>query len=445
MTVRHMEFDAVAHSHRLQLFLEDTDLHNRARAQLQQWAGQGYLAASDADSGKLFKKHQTSMALTPSLLATPHPSVALDFGGLLFAAQIFYAEVLDLVVASCMDPDFSIADIEIMIMSLSQSPEYPQFSRNAREMGLANAFINLLPLMHHLRHAPLFDFETSACEEVTMFDIKKGIDSSYFRAPHSLCYFHLDGSMGHTVHDAETGFHPLAGFYINEKEPSPYSLNSAIKLGLGLDPALPFRYLSVVLVGEPIGHLGNDTVTKIDVFLQDGMDIDLVVENTTKWYLGEVDETSDKPIDATLNLADHTKSKNVGGVDSRHNIALLPVVINCLAYLNFADFRRRETKERSALTAQIMKKSLSNQKKTLKKVRGKSDRIIISSNNKLFEQSASNEGGYKVSPHFRRGHIRNQRYGAADDVHFKPLFIAPTMVAQKQDDEVVIPKSYSVK
>lgn len=443
----------IDHQRLLQQFLameEDPQLKARAHAVLTQFHQLGQLTSNQAEALKLTERMQM-MATSPvnsKAVSIPHPVRSFDMG-LPMSIHAVYGEFFPAIVKSCFYDVMSPASIDMLAVLIKGMPDlrsaYPHFARLLDTVGIGSLFTLLYPFQHMVTKAPTFTFTQETCREVATMDISRSIDTSFMHPPASLVYFHLEDSLGLTVHDAATGYHELDGFYISESDHTqhPYIFDETTLDALGLDSSLPYRMVSCVFVGKPKETMANDTLTKIDCFLQDGLSIEDMIRRTVLWYEGNVDVAMTAPYLGEMKNFSHLPDAN-GEIDVDHNVRLLQVAINFMAYLNFAQFRRSETKARSVIEGGIIKKAAKNQKKAAKKLNGLSDQIVIRTTSTLFSGHGSADSGYKVSPHVRRAFLRNQRYGSGDDVHYKPKFIAATTVAQG-DKEAPVSKQYTVK
>ncbi|MFV8385248.1 hypothetical protein ACNO5E_14260 [Vibrio parahaemolyticus] len=439
---RNIKFNLDKLSDRIQSHLSNHCAHQQCKLLMERWRSLGYLPSSQAEYLKSVEKLAVAQRapVTQQMLSIPHPVRCFDLNGLMAASTTFLADAQEVVMAAAFNESMSLMDIELLALDLERNPYlnnyFPKFASLMSSIGAGSLFTTLCPLIHNIKNAPVFSFTPETCSEIISIDIAKGIDASYLHAPTDISYFHISDSMGMQVHDGETGFHELEGFYLYESNDHCFELDDVTLKALGLNPNEPYRALTIVLVGAPKETGMNDTLTKIEFFLQDGQDINDMIERTAAWHSGEVITTD---IETCLDLGElsnhlHDSSNmNVG-----HNVRLLRVAVNFIAYLGFAKFRRTELKDRELATQKVLAKKGDNRKKAAKKITGKSDQIIIQTNNAVFTSGASAYLGYKKSPHFRRGFLRNQRYGSGDNIHHKPVFIAPTMVAQdgERDGEI---------
>ncbi|WP_343290005.1 hypothetical protein AAIA71_28700 (plasmid) [Vibrio harveyi] len=410
----------------------------------------GYIPSSQKEISKRYQQLVAAQnaPVTQAMLQMPHPTRVFDLNGVVDTARMIFADAAPVVISAAFNKQMSLVEVEMLAIQIQSNPylqaQYPSFTQLMREVGVGGLFTTLCPLFQNVKADPIFTFSQETCNEVMNIDISKGIDTSFLRAPAPSSYFHLMDGMGLQVHDGVTGFHNLEGFYVYESEEHCYHLDKTTLKALGLDESQPYRALSVVLVGQPKDTGVNDTMSKIDFFVQDGMNIDDMIARTTAWYRGEViADRSDSDLDlGELSNYAHDSSN----LDVDHNVGLLRFVINYLAYLSFASFRKDKSDARTNAVRQVMAKKGSNRLKTAKKISGQVDQIVIKTNNISFASTTGYSTGYKKSPHIRRGFIRNQRYGSGDNVHNKPKFIAPTLVAQDGNNaDNIQSKNYIVK
>lgn len=446
MASRILRYDNVRAKDELRtFFLLPDSLENGAEI-LKEWSQLGLYPTREDEAAKFITKmqKQQSAVVTEAALNAPHPYRIMDYMSLPFSTSIHYRDGA-LALMSAIKAGYPLDSLEIMLMIWERDNTFPQFTEVANMLGLGAFFLNLCPLIFNIQKAPMFTFESSACNEVRAFDIQSGVDTSFVQTPSPFSYFHIEDAGGLTLHDPVSGYHELDGFYMSENTDTWFTHSPQLLAALGLDSSKPYRVITFCFTGKPIDTIANDTLVKYDFYLQDGLEIGELLERYCAWHTGKL-AFAEKRDEGYVHTQDN-KMLNSDEIDNEHNLELLRHAINYLCYLNFAEFRKREIKHRSIALDGIMKKSERKRRKEGKNLAGKSDSIVISSTNNVFSGSgASGAGGYKVTPHFRRGFLRNQRYGSGDNVHHRPKYIAPTIVGQHEgDDTPVRPKPYKVK
>ncbi|MBY7854296.1 hypothetical protein KW429_11370 [Vibrio fluvialis] len=446
--------------HAVQKFLEAVDEKSRKRGlvTLNDLRDKGLLPRTSEELEKIIDRSQRNLnrSVEPSLLKLPHPIRVFDYMNLPLVLAHITQSFLVSFLSMASDPSYSAEDIEDVITHIHQyrREPFPEFCEYMDTSGSGMLMNQYIPLMQILRKAPIFDLEESACLEIENLDIASGIDSTYLRAPAPTCFFSL-GKTNEKLHDSISGWHELEGFYITETEVTTRTLTNHTAHRMGIDITKPMRCMSFIFVGKPFDTIANDSLCKIDVYLQDGISIDQIIQSTTEWYCGQLEST-----EQVFNIAEdgsertmtqyiaENKLSNLSEMNIEHiehNIRLLKTAINVLAYLNFAPFRKKEKTDRSDAEKVVAAKSSSNKAKAYKKVLGTVDRITISSNVEELSSGMGKGVGHTKSKHFRRGHLRNQRYGSGDDIHYKPIYIAPMIIAGGDSDNDIAAKPYRVK
>lgn len=426
---------------------EGSDL--KAQQWLDQQAELGFLPTTLDEQERLVNKliNRMESPLKSEWLNTAHPSRFSDLGMVYSAFNMLsykgFVEIVRLVLSG----NFLINDIELFLVLLASRKElrdeYPELTSSVDSLGAGGMFTILLPFIHYIRNDAVFSFTTETSHEIATLDIAKGVDSFYLRSPFSSCYFHLTDS-DHEVHCTESGMHQLEGFYISETTDHSFYIAKGTLIKLGIDPEKPYRYVNLTFVGKPKLNIGNDTMAKFDLFLQEGVPIDVLIENTIKWYNAELE--SDFEMAEVTKLGTFENKTQVYNFESQveHNVNLIRVAVNHLAYLSFANYRKENYQPRKTILDNINKKSPQNKKKAAKKLLGKSDVIIISTTSLFASVYHTGEVAGKKSSHLRRGFVRNQCYGSADNRTHKPIYIAPTLVGLSSDDTMP-PKNYTIK
>ncbi|HAS6026378.1 hypothetical protein [Vibrio vulnificus] len=438
LSTRTLTFDTDKIRARVQAHLQNDSAFERYNVTMSNWQSLGFVASNELEQLKRYQQLSKlkDLRVSKEILDLPHPVRCFDYGGIVDSSSVVFSDAAPLLLSTAYETNSSILDVEQMALQIASNPylqhQYPQFYKSIVEFGVGGLFTLLCPLFHSMKSDPVFSFTKDTIEEVLSIDIAKGIDTTYLRSPAKSCYFHLKDLEGFAVHDSVTGYHDLEGFYMYEAEDHYYDFDDVTLDALGLDPEKPYRAMSIVFVGKPKETVMNDTLSKIDVFCQDGQSIDDMITRTVRWYMGEVSahvDCSSLDLGAFVNRAHDASGMNV-----EHNVRLLRLVVNFVAYLSFASFRQVKEAAREDMTKKVMAKSPTNRPSSAKKIKGKIDQIVIQTSNTYFNRGQSETSGFKKSPHFRRGFIRNQRYGSGEGVYYKPKFIAPTLVAQVSHD-----------
>lgn len=408
----------------------------------------GLLPTTQDEQARFIRRlaNTLELPLKKEWLAMPHPARYLEvdslYSGFLSFSKAGMGEIVRLIFSG-----FMIHDLEVFLLMVAHKAElrkeYPEIARTVDDLGAGGVYVMLLPLIHYVRNDATFTFTAETAIEIEELDIAKGIDSSYIRSPFENCYFHLPKSE-HKVHSTQTGMHELEGFYLSESQDHSFDIASDTLAKLGIDSTKPYRYLNLTFVGRPKDHIGNDELAKIDIFLQEGVAIDVLIENMIKWYRGELEsEILSGDIENIGSLKNETQIHNFD-LDLENNVNLIRVAVNYLAYLNFANYRKDVHDPRQKILDALNGKSTENKKKAAKKLKGKNDVIIVTTQSNVVGSASVSSGDSKhtKSSHIRRGFVRNQHYGSANDRKHRPVYIAPTLIGSGADNK---PKKYTVK
>lgn len=434
----------------------DVECAKKGLAVLEDLQTRGLITTNYDELIKILEKAQKNIErpIDASMVRVPHPVRVFDYMNLPLVISQITQMYCGHFLGMASNPSFTAEDIEDVITHIHQFGQeaFPDFCQYLTESGSGTMMNQYIPLMQVLRKAPIFELEESACIEIENLDIARGVDSTYLRAPAPMCYFTL-GKTNAKLHDGISGWHELEGFYVTETETTTRKLSRETAKRMGLDTSKPMRCMSIIFTGKPFDKVSNDSLCKIDIYLQDGISIDQIMRSTAEWYCGHL-ENMDHIFDvpeiegdtSTVQYSVENNISNIGEMNVEHNVGLIKIAIDVLAYLNFAPFRRKQSTERSDAEKIVAAKSPQNRPKAFKKVLGKVDRITITSNISELTGAGGKTGeSHTKSKHFRRGHLRNQRYGSGDNIHYKPIYIAPMIIAGGEGDEDITPKPYRVK
>ncbi|ABE47337.1 hypothetical protein [Polaromonas sp. JS666] len=126
-------------------------------------------------------------------------------------------------------------------------------------------------------------------------------------------------------------------------------------------------------------------------------------------------------------------------------IRLVSHLAKTFLYLGMKEARARNLNDHTELKARLARVERKKQGKLEKRLQRLYDRIIVGPD-ALPQELRQGPAAHGVSPHWRRGHFRQQAHGLANSLR-KLIFVRPTLVAANPavlQDELT-PKTYSVR
>lgn len=241
-------------------------------------------------------------------------------------------------------------------------------------------------------------------------DIGDEIPIAHVRAPFAVQYIQFGESMTSPlrVYNGVSGLHTAEGCYV---------LSGTIPEGFSAVPNGPIatgqRFLQMVFTGSPIGHkhVLDDATQAITCVIPDE------------------DATAASVIENALAM-DLSLGRARVDLDAENVRTCFLHVCKILVFMNTEAVVRTEHKERSELLAQLARmKGGGKAAKLERKLPRALDRIVISP--RVTAAPPVTVGGLPTGrhqpTHYRRGHFRNQVYGAGRALR-RPIWIAPVLI-----------------
>jgi hypothetical protein len=378
----------------------------------------------------------------PAMIRLPHPvrSMAMCSVDKQMAFVMGPQVITDVwAMAKC---GFNLNDIMAMVQLAGTGVIDRALDQHKHRMGDVNygaITASLHPMYHSFVDGKIFTLRNSAVEALHHTDIGGDVPCAYIHAPMSSVYIEFGekpGSIPLVVRNAMTGDHELQGVYIIEREVPEIGGLAELKRGLGILDHEPARILDIMFVGRAKGTLLDDATFHMTVYLQDdNMPANEMIDRHISLYSDpELARVNMAMSDSMTRLPNEAEK-----VDYRE---LLTWLVKVLTYLNVADARKEDRFDRHDL---LKKLAGLGQKKVNKLER----RLSMTYDYILIGNGGDQGFGVGVSeaskrPHFRRGHIRMQRYGEKLSKS-KVVFIAPTFINRTSLGEETQPKNYIVK
>lgn len=277
-----------------------------------------------------------------------------------------------------------------------------------------------MPMMAGLRHlvAPyrIFKIDDDLVDLLNLTDVSDDVPLSMLRMPFPRCYVELGTKRktGYFVKNNESGMHALEGAYLE--------MGTHPRRGKGL---------YVMFTGSPLGksHVLDDATSSIFLSL----------EHPERLILDELSAAFDEATEQAVKAGLRPPLRDDG---AEQNIQLL---CKTLLYIGMPDIRKTISMRRTELAKQISAlKSPGKVAKASRQLTKANDEIWIHAPVGQMTPAQALRAGAGVASHWRRGHYRNQRYGA-QLAFTKLVFIAPVLVnAEHAGQNTSAAKNYKV-
>ncbi|WP_210498859.1 hypothetical protein [Vibrio crassostreae] len=287
--------------------------------------------------------------------------------------------------------------------------QFPAISNLYNQMGVDphNAVLaGTIEQYHQYNDAPIVEY-TEGLIGLLSQTSSTGLDKMpvrYIRSPYNCMYLDFRNAPQLPMMEDEE----VVGAYVIERTTQPQEISDRhleyiknepsmarlLESGL-LDLNKEMVYLTILLVSHPsdMKHLSDG------------------YRRTTFSYMFNADTDDD------VTIGDIIKGHTGGMVsDTDYSFAQmmspLSLVFNSILYMNSNENERAEIKRGTDLEVKLKQvKNPKKARKLLRQARGNYDSIRIGKLYKLDGVMSRTGDGWKVEPHIRRGHFRNQRYG----------------------------------
>jgi hypothetical protein len=296
-----------------------------------------------------------------------------------------------------------------------------------------NAGIQLLGLRFALNKGHVFQTTDALDEQLHHTDIAETIPVSLIRPPYPVCYFEFGQSRKSpfTVSNEVSGDHVAEGCYVFEHIANTY---------MG-QPFKEHRELIIATTGMPKAHLSDDAVRLYTIPI---LDEDLTIAETLSAFFelhkADIARARAMQIDMILQVADDSEMAELERV-LRHLMKIMLYLSTAKALTTSNTERSEAEKKVRSAPAGLMRK------KREEKADRVYDRIVIGPKQLPKPDLPTGGGGMvrHVSPHWRRGHFRDQRHGEGNKL-IKTIFIEPQLIAAERIADSDVPaKTYIIK
>ena len=300
------------------------------------------------------------------------------------------------------------------------------------------------PIYYKEANGKNFTFYNALIRDLMKTDIANDVPASLLRPPFPATYLKFgdeEEDFGVYVDNLETGHHPIEGCYLFESIVQGLADNEAAKL-VGVKPNSPTRIINIMLVGKPKASALDDATHNLTLYLQDEQELSVeqVLENHFRYYAdAEFALREGKEDGYTIHESTQEEWRVVKNC--------VELIMKCMVYLNCADTRITQRKERTELLKRIQQLGNKKASKQERKLKRTYDYVLVGTKESAFEMAliaAQQHDGRFVTPHWRRGHMRLQHFGEGRK-QIKTIFIAPILVNKSRMNAEAVDKDYRVK
>lgn len=300
-----------------------------------------------------------------------------------------------------------------------------QFANAPGNRNSGGAASLVFPIYHKEADGKTFTFYNSLIRDLIKTDLSDNIPATLLRAPYRSSYFNFgndEEDFGIYVNNVESGNHIIEGCYIIESTVPNMLMNDGAKI-VDLLPNTPTRVVNLMFVGKPKSTALDDATHNLTLYIQDeaGLTIEEVLDRHFKYYSNKEEARKNSRFDG-YEISESTSE------EWKQIEECIKLLSKCAVYLNCADARLTERKERTELLTRI--KNLGNKKasKQERKLTKLYDYVLVGTKESAFEKAmlqAEQSDEHRFNkPHWRRGHMRMQRYGEGYSKS-KLTFISP--------------------
>jgi hypothetical protein len=398
-----------------------------------QSAPEPFSEASEGDMKRLTDLMKFARSTDQEVLRLPHPA-RIAYMKLLEHARITYGREWPTISKVLADHTLTLFETVTILKEISPTFRALYFltGNDATGTNGGNSGNNILSMRFLLNQGHVFQTTDVLDQQLQVTDIADTIPVGLVRAPYPVCYFEFGQSRQSpfVVKNEVTGDHAAEGCYVFESRTDHL---------LGAQRP-EYRILTLMLTGMPKADISDDATRIYTIPI---LDEDLSIPQTIKAFMGIHRE----------DIA-HARSNNAGVIikestdeEAAELEKILQHLMKILLYISTAKAVTDKTTERtSALKKANSAPAGLMRKKQQEKADRKYDRIVIGPKEapNTDEQRLTGHTGRHVTPHWRRGHFREQRFGEGRQ-QVKTIFIEPMMIAAENVDGSMPPKTYIIK
>ena len=303
------------------------------------------------------------------------------------------------------DSSRSLPQVQSELMTNPRGREMLPWITAANGMESATGTGGSAPFFGALRQwlspAPYFMLDDALLDLLQHTDIADDIPVSHLHMPYGRIFIEFGRRRSGLpqVPNAVTTNHPLESAYLEIA-----------------DDKLLGRHLSVMFVGSPLGHANSGDDATLNMALP----------------LGDPERPLNTATELSFDLmiqASRVAGWNVPPLAWVEQAkALMQFLVKCLLYIGMPDVRRELKSERTELLEELKRlKSPGKRAKLERRLFKAVDYILVKAPDLPRVTSAEETSSRTVKTHWRRGHLRSQRYGPQWSLS-RVIFIAPVLV-----------------
>lgn len=300
------------------------------------------------------------------------------------------------------------------------------------------------PHVYYAKGSRMFKLEDRLTEMLNKTDLGMKTPSGFVAPPYSNIFLHAAPDF--TIYNAQSGDHPVDGFYINSyvipDEAFTHLFRELTSIGLfqhlaekGLltEAGGDVRVFELLAVGRPKRNVVDDASFSFTIAFQDpARSVQEVVDEHCYYY-------GNKVANCNRNVLEGINFENADELHQKQLKNCVEFVVKALLYINSEDSTRSKVMELSDLKMKMHGlKNPAKKRKLQRKLDHACDYTLIGFKGEY--ESTGGPGTGTKSTHWRRGHFREQRYGE-NRSKSKMIMIQPTIVGKGKPTT----KEYKVK
>jgi hypothetical protein len=389
---------------------------------------------SDSNLKKLQTLSRLASAAEPELLKLPHPA-RTAYMKLVEISELTYGPEWPAVSTVLADHTLTLFETVTLLKDISPvfRALYYMTGNHATGTNGGNSGNNVLSLRFMLARGHVFQTTDVLDQQLQVTDIASTIPVSLIRAPYPVSYFEFGQSRQSpfTVFNQVTGDHAAEGCYL-------FECRSDTLMG---EKRPEYRVLTLMLTGSPKADISDDAT---QIYTIPILDEDLTISETITQFM-------------RLHRQDiaQARTSNAGVIlkeSSDEEAAALELVLqHVMKIMLYISTAKAVTQPVNELSAALKKANSAPaglmREKQKQKAQRLYDRIVIGPKEMPKEEGdkAAGSTGRHVTPHWRRGHFREQRHGEGRQ-QVKTIFIEPMRIAfENIANPSAPPKTYVIK
>lgn len=305
-----------------------------------------------------------------------------------------------------------------------------------------NMFASIFPLYQQYGEFSTMFMDADLMKELQMTDLSSSVPVHMLEMPYRHIYIQF-GPVGpnsvlsdeYIVRNQETGDHRLEGCLLSFHNENYITHTEDAHKALGMPANADVRSFDVMFIGSPKDNMMDDSTHHMTVIYDHNSDqtLEEVLRRSIDYHINH-QSFAQRP--------EYRRMKARDGENMRRNIDLLA---RCLVYMNCADCRRIDVDEVTPIRRQLDNVKNPKKRRRFEKQLQQADKyVLIKPVTKNENFSSGEASGRHVRAHWRRGHMRMQRYGE-NRAKTKLIHIRPQLIGANKIGSEPAKPTYKVK